>query len=63
MLQITKCEVWSLLNILREIRDGSEAEDLKDDALDLIEMLEDILAEGRMDIIGQNGATGEHYDV
>ena len=43
MLEISKCEVWSLLNILREIRDGSETEDLQDDAAELIEMLEGIL--------------------
>jgi len=43
MLEISKCEVWSLLNILREIRDGSETEDLQDDAVELIEMLEGIL--------------------
>lgn len=61
MLSITKCEIWSLLNILREIRDGSETSDLQDDAVDLIEMLEAILAEERMDIIGQNGNTGDHY--
>lgn len=43
MLEISKCEIWSLLNILREIREGSEAEDLKDDAEELIQMLEEIL--------------------
>lgn len=45
MLSITKCEVWSLLNILREIRDGSDTDDLKDDAEDLITMLESMLGE------------------
>jgi hypothetical protein len=63
MLQISKCEISSLLNILREIRDGSETEDLYEDAIELIEMLEAILGEGRMDAIGRNGNTGEHYDV
>lgn len=43
MLQITKGEVWSLLNLLREIVEGSETDDLRDDAYDLIEMLEAIL--------------------
>jgi hypothetical protein len=46
MLHITKCEIWSLLNILREIRDGSNAEDLHDDAEELIEMLEAIVDAG-----------------
>lgn len=45
MLQITKCEIWSLLNILREIRDGSDTDDLKDDAEELIYMLEAMLGE------------------
>lgn len=43
MLQISKVEVWSLLNLLREIVDGSDTEDLKDDAMELIEMLEAII--------------------
>ena len=43
MLQITKGELTSVLNILREIRDGSETEDLRDDAIELIDMLEEIL--------------------
>lgn len=43
MIEISKVEVWSLLNILREIRDGSETEDLQEDALELIDMLEAIL--------------------
>ena len=43
MIELSKCEVWSLLNILREIRDGSETTDLQDDAEELIEMLELIL--------------------
>lgn len=45
MLQISKCEIWSLLNILREIRDGSDTDDLKDDAEELIDLLEAILGE------------------
>ena len=45
MLQISKCEIWSLLNILREIRDGSDTDDLRDDAEDLITMLECMLGE------------------
>lgn len=43
MYELTKCELWSLLNILREIRDGSETHDLQDDAEELIEMLEAIM--------------------
>lgn len=43
MFFLSKGEIWSLLNILREIRDGSETEDLQPDAADLIEMLEAIL--------------------
>ena len=61
MLQITKGELTSVLNILREIRDGSETEDLKDDAIELIYMLESILAAERMDNIARNGNEGLHY--
>lgn len=43
MIELSKVEVWSLLNILREIRDGSETNDLLDDAEELIEMLEAIM--------------------
>lgn len=43
MFMLTKGELWSLLNMLREIRDGSETSDLQSDALDLIDMLEAIL--------------------
>jgi len=58
---ITKCEIWSLLNILHEVRDGSETDDLKDDAEELIDMLEAILGEDRMELIGRNGNDGECY--
>ncbi len=61
MLQITKGELTSVLNILREIRDGSETEDLKDDAIELIYMLESILAAERMDNIARNGNDGIAY--
>ena len=61
MLQITKGELTSVLNILREIRDGSETEDLKDDAIELIDMLEAILAEERMNNIARNGNDGIAY--
>lgn len=43
MFTLTKGELWALLNMLREIRDGSETIDLQDDALELIEMLEAVL--------------------
>lgn len=43
MLQITKGEVSSVLNVLREIRDGSLLEDIEDDLIDMINMLEAIL--------------------
>ena len=37
---ITKCEIWSLLALLKELRDGVEQVDLEQDVLDMIEMLE-----------------------
>jgi hypothetical protein len=43
MYQISKGEIWSILYLLRELRDGAEVEDLEQDVLDMIEMLEDIL--------------------
>lgn len=43
MLQITKGEVWSVLNVLREIRDGAETEDISEDIDETIEFLEAIL--------------------
>ena len=42
MLSITKGEVWSVLNLLREIRDGTIPDDVEQDVLDMIEMLESI---------------------
>lgn len=44
MLNITKTELWSVLNLLREIRDGSDPDDLEEDLLDMISMLEAIAA-------------------
>lgn len=43
MIELSQYEAWSLLNILREIRDGSETSDLQSDADELIEMLEALL--------------------
>ena len=58
MLQISKCEVHSILNVLKEIRDGSEPCDIEQDVLENIEMLEAILGEERMENIGRNGNVG-----
>lgn len=62
MLSISKAEISSLLNILREIRDGSEPSDLEQDVIENIEMLEAILGEDRMEMIGRNGGEGLHYE-
>ena len=43
MLMISKGEVWSVLNVLREIRDGAEPQDITQDLKENIELLEDIL--------------------
>lgn len=45
MIQITKWEVDTLLNILRELVSGSEYEDIEDDVNDAIAMLEGLLGE------------------
>lgn len=45
MIQITKWEVDTLLNILRELVSGSEYEDIEDDVNDAIAMLEGLLEE------------------
>ena len=45
MLQISKYEVSSLLNLLRELEEGSSPEDLTDDIKDMIKMCEAILGE------------------
>ncbi len=47
MIQITKWEVDTLLNILRELASGSEYEDIEDDVNDAIAMLEGLLTESR----------------
>jgi len=62
MHSISNVEIWSLLNLLKEIRDGSEPSDLEQDIEDMIEMLDAILEDGRMNIIGRNGNTGGHYE-
>jgi len=58
MLQISRCEVSSVLNILREIRDGSDACDIEDDVVENIEILEAIIGDGRVGNIDRNGNDG-----
>ena len=43
MLIISKGEVWSVLNVLREIRDGTQPDDITQDVKENIELLEAIL--------------------
>lgn len=47
MLSITKGEVWSVLNLLKEIRDGTDPDDVEQDLQDNIELLESLLPEHR----------------
>jgi len=43
MFQLSKGEIHSVLNLLKELRDGSLVEDVESDIIENIEMLEAIL--------------------
>lgn len=43
MITLSRYEVMSLINLLKEIVEGSDVDDIKDDAEELLSMLEELL--------------------